>query len=331
MVYRRRWDQLNAPAEAGAQGARALRLGPGFLPSQEHMSVPSEWNGLLSAVSSCDAREAADRSAQGALMRRPRPAPLRMGRQITLRQIAPNAVTAMALCFGLTAIRYGISAEWERAVAAIIFAGVLDGLDGRVARLLRGESRFGAELDSLSDSIAFGVSPAILLYLWSLQSMPRFGWIVALVLALSCALRLARFNASLDAAEQPRKAAGFFTGVPAPAGAGLALVPLYLWFITELDLFRDWRLVAPWVICTALLMISNLPTPGWKLLRVPPAWRLFAILVAGVFAASLMVAPWHALLLLSLSYLAMLPIGIASYLRIRRRRLGQGQAMPGEG
>jgi len=259
-------------------------------------------------------------------MRRPRSLPPRMARPITLRQVAPNAVTAMALCFGLTAIRYGISGDWARAVAAIIFAGVLDGLDGRVARLLRGESRFGAELDSLSDSIAFGVSPAILLYLWSLQSMPRFGWIVSLVLALSCALRLARFNASLDAIEQPRKAAGFFTGVPAPAGAGLALLPLYAWFITGLDLFRDWRLVAPWLVCTALLMISNLPTPGWKLLRVPPAWRLFAILVAGIFAASLMVAPWHALLLLTLTYLALLPVSIASYMRLNRRLRAQAQA-----
>lgn len=248
-----------------------------------------------------------------------RPIALRMSRGITLRQIAPNAVTAMALCFGLTAIRYGVSGEWERAVAAIIFAGVLDGLDGRIARMLRGESRFGAELDSLSDAIAFGVSPAIILYLWSLQTMPRFGWIVSLVLALSCALRLARFNASIDTAEQPLKTAGFLTGVPAPAGAGLALLPLYAWFITGLDLFRDWRLIAPWVVVTALLMISNLPTLGWKRLRLPPAWRLFVILVAGVFAASLMVAPWHALLVLSLAYLALIPVGIATYARVTRR------------
>lgn len=252
-------------------------------------------------------------------MRRPRPIPLRMSHGITLRQVAPNAVTAMALCFGLTAIRYGISGEWERAVAAIIFAGVLDGIDGRIARLLRGESRFGAELDSLSDAIAFGVSPAIILYLWSLQSMPRFGWIIALMMALSCALRLARFNASLDTADQPLKTAGFMTGVPAPAGAGIALMPLYAWFITELDFFRDWRFVAPWLAVTALLMISSLPTPGWKLLRVPPAWRLFAILVAGVFAASLMVAPWHALSALTLSYLALMPFSILSYQRVRRR------------
>jgi CDP-diacylglycerol--serine O-phosphatidyltransferase len=262
-------------------------------------------------------------------MRRRRPMTLRMSRGITLRQVAPNAITAMALCFGLTAIRYGISGDWQMAVAAIIFAGVLDGIDGRVARLLRADSRFGAELDSLSDAIAFGVSPALIVYLWSLQSMPRFGWIVALVLALSCALRLARFNASIDTAEHPRQAAGFLTGVPAPAGAGLALLPLYAWFITELELFRDWRLVAPWIVASALLMISALPTLSWKGLRVPPAWRLFAILLAGIFAASLMVAPWHALLALSLGYIALIPVGVISYARVKRRLAAAAQADSG--
>jgi CDP-diacylglycerol--serine O-phosphatidyltransferase len=259
-------------------------------------------------------------------MRSPRQ--IRMGRDITLRQVAPNAVTAMALCFGLTAIRYGISGEWERAVAAIIFAGVLDGIDGRIARLLRGESRFGAELDSLSDSIAFGVSPAIILYLWSLQQMPRFGWVVVLGLAQSCALRLARFNASIDAPDQPRKIAGFMTGVPAPAGAGLALLPLYAWFITGMDVFRDWRLVAPWIVLTAFLMISNIPTPSWKHLRVPPGWRIFAVFAAGLFAAMLMVAPWISLLALSLVYLAMIPVGIVSYMRVKRRLAAVASSSP---
>ncbi len=258
------------------------------------------------------------------------------GRGISLRQVAPNAVTAMALCFGLTAIRFAIMGNdpdqvlqlapnrspswfWELSVGAIIFAGVLDGIDGRIARLLRAESRFGAELDSLSDSIAFGVSPAILLYLWSLQEMPRFGWIVVLGLALSCALRLARFNANLDMIEHPRKVAGFLTGVPAPAGAGIALTPIYLWFVTEMDIFRDWRVVAPWIVFTSFLMISNIPTPGWKRMRVPASWRLFAIFAAGLFAAMLMVAPWISLLALTLAYLALIPVGVMSYARLRRR------------
>ncbi len=269
---------------------------------------------------------------RGAVERGPRTA--RIPRGISLRQVAPNAVTAMALCFGLTAVRFAIMGAdphlvppnnrsstwfWELAVGAIIFAGVLDGIDGRIARLLRAESRFGAELDSLSDAIAFGVSPAILVYLWSLQQMPRFGWIVCLGLALSCALRLARFNANLDVVDQPRKVAGFMTGVPAPAGAGIALLPLYAWFVTEEPIFRDWRLVAPWLLFTAFLMISNLPTLGWKRLRVPQSWRIFAIFAAGLFAAMLMVAPWPSLLALTLLYLALIPIGAMSYARLRGR------------
>lgn len=249
--------------------------------------------------------------------RRPFPAGSRRG--ITLRQVAPNAITAMALCFGLTGIRYGISGDWERAVAAIIFAGVLDGIDGRVARMLHGESRFGAELDSLSDVIAFGVSPAIILYLWSLQEMPRFGWIVVLAHALACALRLARFNSNIDVLDQPKKAAGFLTGVPAPAGAGLAFLPLYAWFVTGIDIFRDWRLVAPWLVITAFLMVSNVPTLGWKRLRLPPSWRIFAIGAAGLFAAMLMVAPWISLLALSLVYAAFIPFGVMSYARLMRQ------------
>ena len=258
----------------------------------------------------------------------------RIPRGISLRQVAPNAVTAMALCFGLTAVRFAIMGAdpqlappenrsstwfWELAVGAIIFAGVLDGIDGRIARLLRAESRFGAELDSLSDAIAFGVSPAILVYLWSLQQMPRFGWIVCLGLALSCALRLARFNANLDIIDQPRKAAGFNTGVPAPAGAGIALLPVYAWFVTEEPFFRDWRFVAPWIVFSAFLMISNLPTLGWKRLRVPESWRIFAIFAAGLFAAMLMVAPWISLLALTLFYLTLIPLGAMSYARLRGR------------
>ena len=144
----------------------------------------------------------------------------RRERGIPLRAVVPNAITALALCSGLSGVRFAIGGEWERAVGMIVLAGVLDGLDGRVARMLRGESRFGAELDSLADAISFGVSPALVLYLWSLQYAPRLGWISALMLAVFCALRLARFNAQIDADEQPRKAAGYFTGVPAPAGAG---------------------------------------------------------------------------------------------------------------
>lgn len=242
------------------------------------------------------------------------------GGGITLRQVAPNAVTAMALCFGLTGVRWAMSAEWERAAVAIVLAAVLDGLDGRIARLLKCESRFGAELDSLADVIAFGVSPAIILYLWSLEMVPRFGWLGALCLALCCALRLARFNASIDTLDQPMKAVGFNMGVPAPAGAGLALIPLFLWFSTGWEWVRDWRLVLPWVLVVAFLMISNLPTLGWRRLRLPASLRLFAIGVAGLGAAMLMIAPWPTLLAIALGYAALIPFGWASWSRIRRQR-----------
>jgi CDP-diacylglycerol--serine O-phosphatidyltransferase len=232
----------------------------------------------------------------------------------------PNAVTALALCMGLTGVSLAIRGEWEKALGAIVLAGVLDGVDGRIARLLRAQSRFGAELDSLSDNVAFGTAPALILFLWSLQSAPRFGWIAALALAVCCALRLARFNARLDAAEQPHKTAGFNTGVPAPAGAGLAFVPLYLWLITGDDRFRAWQAVMPWTVFIAALMISNLPTYSWSSIRIRRSWRLFALAGIALLGAALITSPWQTLLALALLYLLMIPLALASYSRVRRRR-----------
>ena len=254
--------------------------------------------------------------------RRLRGIPRGLRRGITLRMLAPNAVTAMALCFGLTGVRYGISGDWERAVASIVIAGVLDGLDGRIARMLRGESRFGAELDSLSDVIAFGVAPALILYLWALHAMPQqTGWVFALCHALACALRLARFNANIDADEQPHKSAGFLTGVPAPAGAGLTFVPLYFWLVTGLDIFRAWYVVAPWAVFVAFLMISNIATYSWKALKLRKTVRLEAIMIAGLLAATLMSNPWLTLLTLSLFYVLLIPFGMISYARVRKIRM----------
>jgi CDP-diacylglycerol--serine O-phosphatidyltransferase len=197
---------------------------------------------------------------------------------------------------------------------------VLDGLDGRIARLLRAQSRFGAELDSLSDNIAFGTAPALILFLWSLQTAPRFGWIAALALAVCCALRLARFNARLDAAEQPHKSAGFNTGVPAPAGAGLAFIPIYLWLLSGNDQFRDWRLVMAWTLFIAALMISSLPTYSWSSIRVRRDWRLFALAGIALLGSALVVAPWLTLLIVGGLYLVMIPVALASYARVKRRR-----------
>jgi CDP-diacylglycerol---serine O-phosphatidyltransferase len=241
-------------------------------------------------------------------------------RGIPFRAMIPNAITAFALCLGLTGVSLAIGGEWEKALGSIVLAGVLDGLDGRIARLLRAQSKFGAELDSLSDNIAFGTAPALILFLWSLQTAPRFGWIAALALAVCCALRLARFNARIDAAEQPHKSAGFNTGVPAPAGAGLAFVPIYLWLITGDDLFRQWQLVMAWTLFIAALMISSLPTYSWASIRIRQGWRLFALAGIALFGAALIRAPWQTLLALAALYLVMIPFGLASYARVTRRR-----------
>ena len=241
-------------------------------------------------------------------------------RRIPFRAMIPNAVTALALCFGLTGVSLAIGGEWEKALGSVILAGILDGLDGRIARLLRAQSKFGAELDSLSDNIAFGTAPALILFLWSLRTEPRFGWLAALFLAVCCALRLARFNARLEAGEQPHKSAGFNTGVPAPAGAGLAFIPIFLWLITGMEFFRSWPLVMAWTVLIALLMISSLPTYSWASIRIRRSWRLFALAGLALFGASLLVAPWPTLLVLASLYLLMIPVAFASYARVKRRR-----------
>jgi CDP-diacylglycerol--serine O-phosphatidyltransferase len=238
---------------------------------------------------------------------------------IPLRALAPNAVTALALCSGLTGVRFAIAGTWDKAVLCVLLAGILDGLDGRIARMLKGESRFGAELDSLSDVIAFGVSPAIIIYLWSLQDVPQFGWIVALTQAVCCALRLARFNANIDATVQPHKSAGFLTGIPAPAGAGLLLLPIYLWLWTGLDIFRASWVVAPWVAVVALLMISNIATFSWSSLRLRRGVRLWALLGIALLGTALINAPWISLSVICLLYLLCIPFSIRSYSRVRQQ------------
>ena len=270
-------------------------------------------------------------------MRRPERRP----RGIPLRALVPNAVTALALCSGLTGVRYAISAfqsgeasDWERAIAFVIIAAVLDGMDGRIARMLNGQSRFGAELDSLSDVIAFGVSPAIILYLWSLQNFPRFGWIFALAHAVCAALRLARFNAAIDVEEQPHKSAGFLTGIPAPAGAGVTFLPIYLWLWTGSEVFREIYVVAPWAALVAVLMISNVATFSWTSLRLRSHVRFWAIGVIALIGGALFSAPWPTLSVAAMLYAALIPASIASYGKVKRQRAAaaerERQAPPAE-
>ena len=244
----------------------------------------------------------------------------RFGRGLTLRAVAPNAITAAALCSGLTGIRFAISGNFEMAAFAILLAGLLDGIDGRIARLLKAQSRFGAELDSLADSLSFGMAPALVLFMWSLQDLPRFGWFASLAFAICCALRLARFNAQIDLDEQPHKSAGFLTGVPAPVGAGLAFLPFYLWMATGDALFREPVLVALWLAGIAFLMISNLATLSWTSIRPRRSIRLEAIALAGILFTALLTEPWWTLTVICVGYLALMPWGFVRYARVKRQR-----------
>lgn len=245
---------------------------------------------------------------------------------LTLRALVPNAITAGALCAGLTGIRYGITGDFRMAVAAVILAGVLDGIDGRIARLLKAQSRFGAELDSLADNVSFGVAPALVLFMWSLQDVPRFGWFAALAFAVCMALRLARFNARIDMPDEPRKQAGFLTGVPAPVGAGLAFLPMYLSFITENPIFADPWLVGAWLVGIAVLAISSVPTLSWSRMRPRRSVRLEMIAVAGLVVAALITEPWFTLVAVSVLYLFLVPVGMIAYARVRRRRASGSSA-----
>lgn len=240
---------------------------------------------------------------------------------ISLRALAPNAVTAMALCTGLSGVWFAMQGQWGFALLSIVVAGVLDAMDGQIARLLKGESRFGAELDSLSDVIAFGATPALMIYMWALQDMPRFGWTICLFFVLCAALRLARFNARIDADDQPHKSAGFNTGVPSPAGAGLMLLPLTIWLETGAEWARDYRLVGPWVLLIAILMISNVATYSWaSMLRIRRSLRFMALAAFCLYAAALIAAPWVALITASVVYAGLIPLSILSYARVRRAR-----------
>ncbi|WCT78966.1 CDP-alcohol phosphatidyltransferase family protein [Novosphingobium humi] len=254
---------------------------------------------------------------------------------LTLRALAPNAITSAALCCGLTGIRFAIQGDWEKSVLAVILAGVLDGIDGRIARLLKAQSRFGAELDSLADAISFGVAPALIVFLWSLKDVPRLGWFAALAFAICMALRLARFNARIDLPDEPRKQAGFLTGVPAPVGAGLAFLPIYLWIASGGEasgdpIFRDPRIVGVWLAFNAFLLISAIPTLSWKSLRPRRSIRLELIALFGIVFAALLSEPWLTLVGICVVYLILIPVGLLMYMRVRRPRGARAHEVRGE-
>lgn len=256
---------------------------------------------------------------------RPRTRPRFEG--LSFNRLIPNMMTMLGLCCGLVAIRFAFEGRFEQAAALILVAGVIDGLDGRLARLLKATSRFGAEFDSLSDFLCFGVAPAFILYFWTMQDYRALGFAPCLMFAVCMALRLARFNAAIDVgpAVKPAYTYNFFTGVPAPAGAGCVLFPLFLglWFAqagweTMAAATRHPIFVGPVMVSVAMLSVSTLPTWSFKNFKVPRAYVLPLLLGTGLFVAVLLAEPWAALAGAGIVYLGMLPFSVRSYLRLKR-------------
>ena len=250
----------------------------------------------------------------------PRRNRLRRFQRIPMRFVLPNLVTLLAICLGLTGVRFAIEGYFDMAVYAIIVAAILDGLDGRIARALKGTSRFGAELDSLADFVDFGVAPALVLYFWSMHEHRSIGWFAALIFAIAGALRLARFNVMIDDPNKPAWSGNFFVGMPAPAGAVLVMLPLYLHF--GLGMAND-RAYVPfeiaYVLFIAFLMASRIPHfSGKRVGRVPREW--FIPVLLGILALLLLIVmfPMQMLFVLSLAYLLLIPLSVRRFLAYQR-------------
>lgn len=245
---------------------------------------------------------------------------LRRFRRVPVRMLVPNLITLLALCAGLTAMRIAVEGRLDLALYAIVFAAALDGIDGRVARMLKGTSRFGAELDSLADFVNFGVAPALILYFWGLHDLKSAGWIAAMVFAICAGLRLARFNVMADDPNRPAWAGNFFTGMPAPAGAITVLLPIYLNFlgVGRGTAFTWFAFV--FTLAMAFLMVSRLPVYSGKKMgkRVSTEMVLPIFVVTVLFFALLISYPWEVLSVGVILYLASLPFGVMSYRKYQR-------------
>lgn len=243
-------------------------------------------------------------------------------RQIPYRVIAPNLVTLLGLCAGLTSIRMAIEGRMELAVILIVTAAFLDGIDGRLARFLKGSTKFGAELDSLTDFISFGVAPAILLFMWGLQDFRSIGWIASLIFAICAALRLARFNAAMENPALPAWHSRFFTGIPAPSGAIVGMLPIYLSFLGIAANDTIQVTVILYVLAIGFMMVSNIPTYSGKSLGrgVPPDWVVPIIIAVVMLVALLVTYTWWFLTIGTVIYLAVIPISWRSYRRLAKTR-----------
>jgi len=240
-------------------------------------------------------------------------------RGLPVRSLAPNILTVLSICAGLTSIRFSLDGRWEAAVAAIVIAGVLDSLDGRLARLLKGATKFGAELDSLADFLSFGVATAMVLYLWELNNVKPGGWTIALTYCVCCALRLARFNTALDDPDRPAWTADYFTGMPTPAAAGLALLPLILSFGVGGEYLLSEYVVAANTALVSFLMISRVPTYSFKRLRVRREYVLPTLIAVALTAAVLVNHPWAVVAIFWTLYVGSIPHAVYTYRRHEKR------------
>lgn len=245
--------------------------------------------------------------------------------KLSFTRMVPNMMTVSAICAGMTGMQFAIAQRWEAAVLAIVFAAFVDGFDGAAARLLKASSKFGAELDSLSDFICFGVAPAIILHLWFLHDAGKLGWVAALVYAVACALRLARFNVLNAEKKLDEPVKQHFTGIPSPVAAGLAILPMIVSFqpmiaeyvqgVPALSFVGSPYALAGWILFIALMMVSRIPTFSSKQLRLPqkllvPMLALFALLIA-----ALINEPWPTLTFMGVVYLLSIPVSIIMHAR----------------
>ena len=239
---------------------------------------------------------------------------------LPFRKIAPNIVTMLALCAGVTSIRYAIAEDWVKAVLCVFIAALFDGLDGRVVRMLKGSTKFGAELDSLSDFVSFGVAPAILLYQWSLYDLPKFGWFFCLLMSIGMAMRLARFNTMLDDEPQPEYWHHFFVGVPAPAAAALAMMPVMISFDFPefVPIVRSHAFCAVLLVVVTFLMVSRIPTISTKKMKVPTYMFMPMMLIVALFATFIITQPWMTLGVMTIIYALSIPIGVVVFLQEKR-------------
>lgn len=256
------------------------------------------------------------------MARRPQNANRRRLRRESLNRLLPNALTMLGLCAGLSAIRFGFDERWQAGILLIAAAALLDTLDGRMARLMGGPTEFGGQLDSLVDSLAFGVAPVMLMYMWSLNSVGGIGWAVTMLFAVCCVLRLARFNVASAEDNLPAWAGSYFSGVPSPAAAGLAMLPMILGVETGWTWLQSPWLTLPWVFTVAILMISRIPTWSFKRIRVPKNQVTIAMAIVAGFAAAMFAEPWLSLSALIFAYALTIPFSVFFY----RKRAAQEAA-----